>query len=331
MKNLKLIIGRANPQLGLDISRHLGVEPCKTTLKNFNDGEIRFKIEENIRGTDVFIVQPTFPPAENILELLIMIDAVRRASSKRITAVIPYYGYARQDRKDEPRVSISSKLVANIITSAGADRILTMDLHAPQIQGFFDIPTDQLVSTLLFKRYIEHEILSDLDEEERKNVVIVSPDIGGVKRAEGIAKRLDLKIAIVYKRRKKDTNQPEALKVVGDISGKVAILLDDIIDTAGTMQEACKLLKREGARKVYICATHPLLSGPALERLDNTPIDRLTVTDTIPLPEEKRRDYIKIIPTGSFFAMAIHNLHFEKSVAILLDEKASLELWEKPN
>ena len=174
MKNLKLLIGRANPQLGLDIARHLGIEPCKAKITNFNDGEIRFKIEENVRGMDVFIVQPTVPPADNLLELLIMIDAARRASANRVTAVIPYYGYARQDRKDEPRVAISSKLVANLIVSAGADRVLTLDLHAPQIQGFFDVPTDQLVSDLLFKRYIEEQILPSLEQDDRSKVVILS-------------------------------------------------------------------------------------------------------------------------------------------------------------
>ena len=331
MKNLKLIIGRANPQLGLDIAKHLGIEPCKATLTNFNDGEIRFKIEENIRGMDVFIIQPTVPPAENILELLIMIDAARRASANRVTAVIPYFGYARQDRKDEPRVSISSKLVANLIVSAGADRVLTMDLHAPQIQGFFDKPTDQLVSDLLFKRHIKEEIIPMLEEEQRNNVVIVSPDIGGVKRVETLAKRLDFEIAAIYKRRKKGSLQPRALKIVGEVEGKVAILLDDIIDTAGTMREACRILKEEGVTRIFICATHPLLSGPAMERLDDTPIDALTITDTIPLPDEKKRDNIKVIQTGSFFAMAIHNIHFEKSVAILLDEKASLDLWQGTN
>jgi len=331
VKNLKLIIGRANPQLGLDIAKHLGIEPCKATLTNFNDGEIRFKIEENIRGMDVFIIQPTVPPAENILELLIMIDAARRASANRVTAVIPYFGYARQDRKDEPRVSISSKLVANLIVSAGADRVLTMDLHAPQIQGFFDKPTDQLVSDLLFKRHIKEEIIPMLEEEQRNNVVIVSPDIGGVKRVETLAKRLDFEIAAIYKRRKKGSLQPRALKIVGEVEGKVAILLDDIIDTAGTMREACRILKEEGVTRIFICATHPLLSGPAMERLDDTPIDALTITDTIPLPDEKKRDNIKVIQTGSFFAMAIHNIHFEKSVAILLDEKASLDLWQGTN
>lgn len=327
VKNLKLLIGRANPQLGLDIARHLGIEPCKATITNFNDGEIRFKIEENVRGMDVFIVQPTVPPADNLLELLIMIDAARRASANRVTAVIPYYGYARQDRKDEPRVAISSKLVANLIVSAGADRVLTMDLHAPQIQGFFDIPTDQLVSDLLFKRHIEEQILPSLKEKDRSKVVIVSPDIGGVKRVETLAKRLDMEIAAIYKRRKVGSLQPEALKIVGDVKGKTAILLDDIIDTAGTMREACKMLRNEGAEKIFICATHPLLSGPAMKRLDDTPMDSLTVTDSIPLSEDKKRDFIKTIPTGSFFAMAIHNIHFEKSVAILLDEKASLDLW----
>ncbi len=327
LKNLKLIIGRANPQLGLDIAHHLGLDPCKTLLTNFNDGEIRFKIEENVRGMDVFIVQPTFPPSDNIFELLIMIDAARRASAKRVTAVIPYYGYARQDRKDEPRVAISSKLIANLIVSAGAHRVLTMDLHAPQIQGFFDIPTDQLVSDLLFKRYIESEILPIVGGDNRDRVVIVSPDIGGVKRVETLARRLDMEIAAIYKRRKRGSLQPEALKIVGDVKGKIAILLDDIIDTAGTMREACKMLRKEGTEKIFICATHPLLSGPAMERLDDTPLDLLTVTDSIPLTEDKKRDYIKVIPTGSFFAMAIHNIHFEKSVAILLDENASVELW----
>ncbi|RKZ30854.1 ribose-phosphate pyrophosphokinase [bacterium] len=329
MKNLKLILGRANPRLGFDIANQLGVEPCETTLENFADGEIHFKIKENVRGMDVFIVQPTHPPGDKLLELLIMIDAAKRASAKRVTAVIPYFGYARQDRKDEPRVPISGKLMANLLVGAGADRVLTLDLHAAQIQGFFDIPTDQLVSDLLFKKYIERQILPDLDEKQRDNVVIVSPDIGGVKRVENIASRLGFEIAVIYKRRKKGSGEPKALKIVGDINKKVVILLDDIVDTAGTVKEACGMLRAGGADKVFVCATHALLSGPAMERLDSAELDGLTVTDTIPLAKEKKREYIDIIPTGGFFAKAIHNIHFEKSVAILLDEKASLDLWNK--
>ncbi len=328
MKNLQLIIGRANPALGLDIAKHLGVEPCRTRIGNFADGEIRFKIEEDIRGKDVFIVQPTFPSADNLLELLIMIDAAKRASAKRITAVIPYFGYARQDRKDEPRVPITSKLIANLIVSAGADRVLTMDLHAAQIHGFFDIPTDQLVSDNLFKRHIKMGIIEKLDEEDQKNVTIVSPDIGGVKRVESLASRLDLPIAVIYKKRKKSTLEPKALKIVGDVAGKTIIILDDIIDTAGTMKQACLKLKEEKAGNIYICATHPLLSGPAMQRIDESGISGLTITNTIPLPEKKERDYIKVIGTGRFFAMAIHNIHFEKSVSILLYEDSALDLWE---
>ena len=329
MRNLVLIVGRANEKLGCDMAEHLGVEPCETMLENFADGEIHFKIRQNIRGKDVFIVQPTFPPGDNLMELLIMIDAARRASAKRITAVIPYFGYSRQDRKDEPRVPISSKLVANLIVGAGADRVLTMDLHAAQIQGFFDIPSDQLVSDLLFKKHIKHEVLDSLPQEERQRAVIVSPDIGGVKRVENLASRLDLSIAVIYKRRSKETGQAKALKIVGDIEGRTVILLDDIVDTAGTLKEACGLLRREGASKVYVCATHALLSGPAMERLDSADIDRFTITDTIPLPDEKRRDYIKTIPTGGFFAMAIHNIHFEQSVSVLLWEDSAMDLWSK--
>lgn len=329
MKDLVLIVGRANRKLGLDIASRLGVEPCKSKLGNFADGEIRCQIQQNIRGKDVFIVQPTFPPGDNLIELLIMMDAAKRASAKRVTAVIPYFGYARQDRKDEPRVPISSKLVANLIVSTGADRVLTMDLHSAQIQGFFDIPTDQLVSDLLFKRYVEHEILPGLSENERENVVIVSPDIGGVKRVENIASRLGFGIAIIYKRREKSTGEPEVMNIVGDIAGKVIIMLDDIIDTAGTVLKACAKLRDGGAGKIFVCATHPLLSGPAMSRLDNSKIDGLTVTDTIPIPHSKERDYIHKIRTGAFFAMAIHNIHFEKSVSVLLYEDAALELWKK--
>lgn len=328
MKDLKLINGRANPKLGIDISESLGISLCKTRLENFADGEIRFQIEENIRGSDVFIIQPTFPPGDHLLELLIMIDAVKRASARRVTAVIPYFGYARQDRKDEPRVPISAKLIANLLESAGADRILTLDLHAPQIQGFFNIPTDQLVSDLLFKRYIEKNILSGLSKKEREEATIISPDIGGVKRVEALASMLDLKIAVIYKRRKKGTNDAEAMKIVGEV-GKVVIVLDDIVDTAGTIVEACKKVREKGAEKIYGFATHPLLSGPALTRLDESKIDSLTVTDTIPLSDDKKREYIKTINTGSFFARAIHNIHFEKSVAVLLNENDSIELWQK--
>ena len=328
MQNLQLIVGRSNPNLGFDIAKHLGIEPCKARLDNFADGEIRFKIEEDIRGKDVFIVQSTFPSADNLLELLIMIDAAKRSSAKRITAVIPYFGYARQDRKDEPRVPITRKLVANLIVSAGADRVLTMDLHAAQIQGFFDIPTDQLVSDNLFKRHIEMGILDRLDTNERKGVVIVSPDIGGVKRVENLASRLDLPIALIYKKRKRITGEPQALKIVGDVDGKTIIILDDIIDTAGTMKQACLKLREGGAKRIFVCATHPLLSGPALERLDDAGLGGLTITDTIPLPREKMRDYITIIGTGRFFAMAIYNIHFEKSVSVLLYEDNALDLWE---
>ncbi|HHS50094.1 MAG TPA: ribose-phosphate pyrophosphokinase [candidate division Zixibacteria bacterium] len=328
MKNLKLIVGRSNPKLGDDIARHLGIEPCKILLENFADGEIRFKIGEDIRGNDVFIVQSTFPNADNILELLLMIDAAKRASAQRVTAVIPYFGYARQDRKDQPRVPITSKLIANLIVSAGADRVLTMDLHAAQIQGFFDIPTDQLVSDNLFKHHIETDIFGRFDCPAHDNFVIVSPDIGGVKRVENIASRLDLPIAVIYKKRKKVSGEAQALKIVGEVAGKNVIILDDIIDTAGTMKQACLKLKDEGCEKIFVCATHPLLSGPAMERLDSSRIEGLTITNTIPLPMTKNRDYINVIETGRFFAMAIHHIHFEKSVSVLLYEDNSLDLWD---
>ncbi len=328
MKNLRLIIGRSNPCLGLSIAKQLGIEPCQTFIGNFADGEIRFKIGEDIRGTDVFILQSTFPNADNLLELLIMIDAAKRSSASRVTAVIPYFGYARQDRKDEPRVPITSKLVANLIVSAGADRVLTMDLHAAQIQGFFDIPTDQLVSDNLFKHYIESDIFGRCECNPREDFIIVSPDIGGVKRVENIASRLDLPIAVIYKKRKKISGEAQALKIVGDVAGKNVIILDDIIDTAGTMRQACLKLKEEGCAKIYICATHPLLSGQAMENIDMSGVESLTLTNTIPLSSEKNRDYINVIETGRFFAMAIHHIHFEKSVSILLYEDNDLDLWE---
>ncbi|MCK5833280.1 ribose-phosphate diphosphokinase [bacterium] len=328
MDNLKLIIGRSNPKLGHDIARQLGILPCETFIGNFADGEIRFKIGEDIRGKDVFIIQSTFPNADNLLELLIMIDAARRSSASRVTAVIPYFGYARQDRKDEPRVPITSKLVANLIVGAGADRVLTMDLHAAQIQGFFDIPTDQLVSDNLFKHHIETDVFGRFDCNPREDFVIVSPDIGGVKRVENIASRLDLPIAVIYKKRKKITREAQAMKIVGEVMDKHIIILDDIIDTAGTMKQACLKLKGEGCGKIFICSTHPLLSGPAMERLDSAEIEGLTITNTIPLEASKNRDYINIIETGRFFAMAIHHIHFEKSVSVLLYEDNTLDLWE---
>jgi len=325
MKGLKLIIGRANPDLGNEIAKNLGVEPCEIHQDNFADGEFRFQIHDNIRGTDVFIIQPTFPPAENMLELMVMIDAAKRASARRVTAVIPYFGYARQDRKDRPRVAISSKLFANLMVSAGLDRVLTLDLHAAQIQGFFDIPTDHLVSDWLFFQHIKHEVIPSIPEEESENIVFVSPDIGGVKRVEDLASALGFEIAVIYKRRTK-SGKAKALKIVGEVAGRTVIIRDDIIDTAGTITEAVRLLNREKAARIFICGTHGLLSGSAMERLDSLDLAELAVTNTIPLPKEKKRDYIKIINTGSLFASAIHNIHFEKSVSVLFKKSDVLDI-----
>ncbi len=322
MNDLKILIGRSNPELGYRICESLGVEPTQILLDNFADGEIRVQILENVRGKDVFVIESTYPPADNIMELLLILDAAKRASARRVTAVIPYFGYARQERKDKPRVPISTKLVANLIVSAGADRVLTMDLHSPAIQGFFDVPTDHLISDLVFE---EHLAMTMWDEVREGNVVVVSPDIGGVRRVDFLATELGASIAIIHKKRE-DANKARALTVVGDVRDKIAIIRDDIVDTAGTVKEASDLLKspQYGAKAVYVLATHPLLSPPAVERIENSQIDKLIVTDTIPLKEEAGQRLVphkvNVLSVAQVFATAIKCIHEERSLSVLFQK-----------
>jgi ribose-phosphate pyrophosphokinase len=281
-------------------------------VKTFSDGEISVEINENVRGKDVFIIQPTCPPVnDNLMELLIMIDAARRASAGRITAVIPYYGYARQDRKVAPRQPISAKLVANLITVAGASRVLTMDLHAGQIQGFFDIPVDNLFARPVLLHYLKEHFKDDL--------VIVSPDAGGVERARAFAKRLDASLAIIDKRRER-ANVAEVMNIIGDVKGKTAVIVDDMVDTGGTLTKAASALLDKGASAVYACCTHPVLSGNAVQRIEESPIKELIVTDTIPLSEEARKcKKIKVLSVGKLFGEAVRRIHLNESVSVLFE------------
>ena len=306
----KLIAGIANPVLAQEIARCLGVDLCKVTANRFADGEIFVRIDENIRGSDVFIVQPTNAPAENLMELLLLIDAARRASAARITAVMPYYGYSRQDRKDQPRVAIGAKLVANMIEAAGADRVLGIDFHQHQLQGFFDVPVDHL--------YARPVLVSHYRKKKLDDLVVVAPDVGAAKMARGFAKQLDAAFAIIDKRRPK-ANVAEVLNVIGDVDGKNCLIADDMIDTAGTVSEAARALRRLGAKDVYVCATHALLSGPARERLSEAPIEEVTVTDTIAIPEERRFPTLHVLSVGELLAKAIRFTHAEQSVSSLFD------------
>lgn len=306
----KVISGSANRALAEEIGRHMGIDLCKTTCTRFADGEIFVRIDENIRGNDVFIVQPTNPPGDNIMELLLMIDAARRASAARITVVMPYYGYSRQDRKDQPRVAIGAKLVANMIQGAGADRVLGVDFHQHQLQGFFDIPVDHLYAAPVFTAHYRKKQLKDL--------VVVAPDVGSAKMARGFAKRLDATFAIVDKRRPK-ANVAEVLNVVGEVAGRDCLIADDMIDTAGTMCEAARALKNLGARDVYICATHALLSGPAAERLRDAPITEVAVTDTVAIPPERIFPTLRILSVGELLSKAIRHIHSEQSVSSLFE------------
>ncbi|HEX2095499.1 MAG TPA: ribose-phosphate pyrophosphokinase, partial [Longimicrobiaceae bacterium] len=276
----------------------------------FADGEIFVRVDENIRGADIFIVQPTNPPAENLLELLLLIDAARRASAARITCVVPYYGYSRQDRKDQPRVAIGAKLVSNMITTAGAHRVLGIDFHQHQLQGFFDIPVDHLYAAPVITRYFR--------EKELVNPVVVAPDVGSAKMARGTAKRLGATIGIIDKRRP-TANVAEVLNVIGEVEGRDCLIADDMIDTAGTMTEAIHALKARGARNVYCAATHALLSGPAVERLSQAPLTELVVTNTIPVPPEKRFPQLTVLSVADLIARAIRYTHSNESVSSLFD------------
>ncbi|MBI3087926.1 MAG: ribose-phosphate pyrophosphokinase [Candidatus Omnitrophica bacterium] len=307
---LAVFTGTANPALAKAICSALKVQPSDCLVGRFSEGEIRVKINENIRGKDVFIVQPTCPPPnDNLMELLIMLDAVRRASARRITAVVPYYGYARQDRKDQPRVPITAKLVANLITTAGANRVLTMDLHAGQIQGFFDIPLDHLYAINVFEHAIKQKKL--------KPLVVVSPDVGGIKMARAYAKRLNAGLAIVDKRRA-SPESTEVMHILGEVNGRICLLVDDLIATGGSLLEASRALKRAGARGIYGAVTHAVLSGPALEYLTSSPMQELMVTDTIPL-SGRRHPKITVMSVAPLLADAIQRIHYEQSVSSLFD------------
>jgi ribose-phosphate pyrophosphokinase len=307
---LKLLSGTANRALAEEIACHLGIDLCRVHLGRFADGEISVRIDENVRGNDVFIVQPTNPPAENVMELLLLIDAARRASAARITCVMPYYGYARQDRKDQPRVPIGAKLVANMIMAAGADRVLGIDFHQHQLQGFFDIPVDHLYAMPVFTAHYKRKHLKD--------PVVVAPDVGSAKMARGFAKRLNASLAIIDKRRPQP-NVSEVVNVVGEVEGSDCILVDDMIDTAGTVTEASRALKNLGAEDIYICATHALLSGPAVSRLTDAPITEIAVTDTIMIPENRRFDRLIVLTVGELLSKAIRFTHSEQSVSSLFD------------
>ncbi|MRJ06791.1 MAG: ribose-phosphate pyrophosphokinase [Epsilonproteobacteria bacterium] len=300
----KLFSGTANPELAKDISSYLDRPLSKITINRFSDGEINVQIGESVRGTDVFIIQPTCSPAnDNLMELLIVTDAMRRASAKSITAVVPYFGYARQDRKAAPRVPITAKLVANMMEKAGIDRVVTLDLHAGQIQGFFDIPVDNLYGSILFFNYFR--------ELPVENPVIASPDIGGVARARHFASKLGLDIVIVDKRREK-ANVSEVMNIIGNVEGKDVILIDDMVDTAGTLVNAARALKEKGATSVRAFATHGVLSGPAFDRIENSPLDKLIITDTIPLKRPSPK--IEVLKSGRLFAEVIRRIMYNESI-----------------
>ncbi|UTM17925.1 ribose-phosphate diphosphokinase [Bacillus paranthracis] len=309
--NLKVFSLNSNKELAEQIAKHIGVGLGKCSVDRFSDGEVQINIEESIRGCDVFIIQSTsFPVNEHIMELLIMIDALKRASAKTINIVIPYYGYARQDRKARSREPITSKLVANLLETAGATRVITLDLHAPQIQGFFDIPIDHLMGVPILSDYFETKGLKD--------IVIVSPDHGGVTRSRKMADRLKAPIAIIDKRRPRP-NVSEVMNIIGNIEGKTAILIDDIIDTAGTITLAANALVENGASEVYACCTHPVLSGPAIERIQNSNIKELVVTNSIVLPEEKKIDKVHELSVAPLIGEAIIRVYEEESVSVLFN------------
>ncbi len=307
---LKLFAGLSNLPLSQKIADYVKVPLAQCEISRFSDGEIFIQINENIRGADVFIIQSTNPPAENLMELLIMIDAAKRASASRITAVLPYYGYARQDRKDQPRVAISAKLVANLITKAGADRVLTMDLHASQIQGFFDIPSDHLYSNRTFNAYFSKIVNGPL--------VVVAPDVGSVKMVRTFAKDLNASLAIVDKRRP-SPNQSEVINIVGEVEGRTAIIRDDMVDTAGTLTRAAVAIKERGAKEVLACCTHPVLSGQASESIEKSPMTKLVVADTISVESKKLPKKIEVLSVADVFGEAIMRIHSEESVSILFD------------
>lgn len=310
---LRIIGGNANPDLTRAIAAHLGVSPSKMVVGRFADGEIRVRIDESVRGADVFVVQPTCPPsADNIMELLVILDALKRASARRTTAVIPYYGYARQEKKLRPRDPISAKLVADLISVAGANRVLTVDLHVQSIQGFFNMPVDHLpAGPILAEDLVARSFTGH-------GTVVVSPDVGGVGTAKAVADRLSASLAIIAKRRP-DVNRVEILQVIGELEGKRVILIDDIIDTGGSVVSAAQLVAEQGASEVYAYATHGVFSGDAVDRLQASPIREIVVTDTIPLPDSKRRPKIRVLSIAPLLAEAIRRVHGNLSVSTLFD------------
>jgi len=306
---LKLFSGNANRPLAEEIAKSLRLSLAEAEISRFSDGEVFVQVNENVRGTDVFVIQPTCPPVnDSLMELLIMIDALKRASARRITAVLPYYGYARQDRKVLPRVPITAKLVADLLTAAGVDRMLALDLHAGQIQGFFNIPVDHLFAAPV--------IIDYLGGKDLREPVIVSPDAGGVERARAIAKRLRAGLAIIDKRRE-GPNQSVAMHLIGDVRGKDVVVIDDMIDTAGTLVQAAGALEREGARRILACGVHAVLSGPAVERIQAAPLEETVVTDSIPVPEAKREARITVLSVAPLLGEAIRRIHDEESVSTL--------------
>ena len=310
LDKMKLFAGNANPELAEDICKYINLPLSKAEVRRFSDGEIFVEIGENVRGRDVFVVQPTCPPVnDHLMELVIMVDALRRASARRITAVLPYYGYARQDRKVAPRVPITAKVVAEMMMAVGVRRVLTMDLHAGQIQGFFNIPVDNLFAAPVLLKYISEEL--------HNSVVMVSPDAGGVERTRAFAKRLNAGLAIIDKRRAR-ANEAQAMNVIGDVAGKTAIMLDDMVDTAGTLCSGADMLMAAGAKEVHACCSHGVLSGPAIERLEKSKIKSMVITNSIPLRGEAQKcKKIKVLSVSELFGESIKRIHSEDSVSSL--------------
>ena len=305
-----LLSGTANRPLAEEIGRHMGLPLGDTTVKRFADGEIFVRINQNARGRDVFIIQPTPPPADHIMELLLLIDAAKRASAARVTAIIPYFGYARQDRKDQPRVALGAKLVSNLIEAAGADKVLGMDFHTHQIQGFFDVPVDHLYAAPVLTHYFRELALD--------HPVVVAPDVGAAKMARGFARRMNASFAIIDKRRPQQ-NIAEVMEVIGEVAGRPCIIVDDMVDTAGTLVSVVEALKERGAEKIYAAMTHPILSGPARDRLSASPVEEVVVTNTLHVPEEKRFEKLRVLSIAELLARAIRYTHSNESVSQLFD------------
>jgi ribose-phosphate pyrophosphokinase len=311
-RDMKLLSGSANRPLAVEMAEYLEIPLCDVETRKFADGEIFVKINENLRGADCYILQPTNPPADHLVELLLLLDAARRGSPFKVTAVVPYFGYARADRKDQPRVAIGAKLVANLITAAGADRVMTIDLHSHQIQGFFDIPLDHLYGSILFLEYYRRKGLGE-------NLVLVGPDVGSAKMVRGFAKRLDASIALIDKRRPAP-NEAEVMNLIGDVEGKTAIVVDDLIDTGGTFAQTAYALVENGAERVLGCATHALLSGPASERLQKAPYEEIAVLNTIYIPEERRFPKLQVLSVAPLLSQAVKNNHEYRSVSALFPQ-----------